>query len=75
MDEVKQESAEFKAYKKTIRTILSCKNVEELQVAERMVENFGLLYNEMGTSLFHRPLVNTLSRMHEKITTENIKSI
>ena len=38
----------IEAYKKTLKTIESCKTEEQLKVASAMVENFKTMYKQVG---------------------------
>ena len=52
-----------KAYNKTLFTIESCTNKEQLKSATNMVENFKILYKEVG---FPKTLLYNLDRALNK---------
>ena len=53
------------SYNKTITTIKSCKTKSQLEGASRMVENFKILYKEVGyPKVLLYSLENTIQKQH-----------
>ena len=53
------------AYDKTILVIKSCKTINHLEGASRMVENFKTLYKEVGyPKILLYSLENTIQKQH-----------
>ena len=53
------------SYNKTITTIKSCKTKSQLEGASRMVENFKMLYKEVGCpKVLLYSLENTIQKQH-----------
>jgi hypothetical protein len=53
------------SYNKTITTIKSCKTKSQLEGASRMVENFKMLYKEVGyPKVLLYSLENTIQKQH-----------
>ena len=53
----------IKAYKKSYKTIKSCKTKEQLKGASRMIENFKEMYKQVG---YPKVLSYSLSRALKK---------
>jgi DNA-binding XRE family transcriptional regulator len=53
----------IEAYKKSLNTIESCKTIEQLEVAFKLVENFKKMYKQVG---YPKALSYSLSRAINK---------